>query len=480
MDLRPVIFVLGFLLVGLAVGMTPSLLIDAYDGNEDWKVFFISILITSFFGGMFVIVCSAGPLKINIRQGFVLAFCGWMVLAVFGTLPLWLSATDLSFTDAFFESVSGITTTGATVINGLESLPRGLLFWRAMLQWLGGIGVVIMALSILPFLKIGGMQIFEADGTDSEKALPRTAALTTSVFAVYVFLTALCAAAYNFSGLGVFDSLTHAMTTLATGGFSNYDNSFMHFENDAPRLVAIVFMILGGLPFLIYIKALHGNIQSPFKDGQVRFFIGVIVLASILLLLTLRMQTHIPLGENILPVLFTVISTVTGTGFACVNHAVWGPFAVALLFFLMAMGGCAGSTSSGIKIFRFQILASITLAQIRQLLYPHSSVIPRYHGKALPKDVPISVMSFFLIYGLCFAGLALALSLTELDFMTSLTGAIASLSNVGPGFGNIIGPSGNYAHLPDSAKWIMSAGMIFGRLELFGVLVLLSPRLWRP
>ncbi|NCC21197.1 MAG: TrkH family potassium uptake protein [Alphaproteobacteria bacterium] len=478
MDFRPVLYVIGILLSILALSMVVPMLADLYTGNEDWKTFFFCILVTAFFGGVLMLGNAGHTATITRRQGFLLTTLSWLTLATFAALPIWLSNLGLDFTDAFFEAMSGITTTGATVIVGLDSAPPGILLWRAILQWLGGIGIIVTALSVLPFLKVGGMQLFRTESSEDEKALPRAAALAKSIGVIYLALTIMCGTAYMVAGLDAFDAIAHAMTTIATGGFSTFDASFARYDDPWVEIVAMIFMLLGGLPFVLYFKAVNGNPGALFGDSQVRWFLSAVTLAVLLLVIYLSVVDGMPFPESIRRASFNVISIITGTGYANGDYNAWGGFAVATMFFLMVIGGCAGSTTCGIKIFRFQVLYAITDVQIKQLLHPHGVFIPHYNGRPIPKGVPVSVMSFFFMYAVCFAILAIMLSFVGLDFLTAMSGAATAISNVGPGLGEIIGPTGNYSTLPDAAKWILSAGMLLGRLELFTVLVMLSPRFW--
>lgn len=480
MNLRPVLYVIGILLSTLALSMSLPMLVDIYYGSNDWKVFFLCILTTAFFGGALVL-SNAGSeaFTINIKQAFLLTTISWLVLATFAALPLWFSQLGLSFTDAFFEAMSGITTTGSTIITNIEDAPRGILIWRAILQWLGGIGIIVMALSVLPFLKVGGMQLFRTESSENEKVLPRAAKLASSIGYIYLALTVICAISYHLTGLPLFDAVAHAMTTIATGGFSTFDSSFGDFDTAHTEMVAAVFMLLGGLPFVLYLKTLRGDWKSLFRDSQVRWFISIVTIAIILLISYLVLENGIALNEAARRATFNVISVITGTGYASSDYGAWGGFAVGLLFFIMVVGGCAGSTSCGIKIFRFQVLYSVTRVQMRKLLHPNGVFIPYYGGRPLPEGVPASVMSFFFLFALCFSILAIALSYIGLDFLTAMSGAATSIANVGPGLGSIIGPTGTFAPLPDSAKWILCAGMLLGRLELFTVLVLFSPQFWQ-
>lgn len=480
MELRPVFYVIGILLCTLALSMSVPLLIDLYYGNPDWKTFFICIVITAFFGGSLVFTnTSPQGFTLGIRQAFLLTTLSWIFLAIFSALPLWLSALNLSFTDAFFEAMSGITTTGSTVITGLDYAPPGILLWRAILQWLGGIGIIVMALSVLPFLKVGGMQLFRMESSENEKALPRATKLASSIFFIYIIMTLACMIAYHMSGLELFDALAHAMTTIATGGFSTFDESFGNFDTVWIEITAIIFMILGSLPFVLYLKAMRGKPVLLFSDPQIKGFLALIILSITVMVAFLVLHNHEQWQTALRHASFNIVSIITGTGYTNHDYGLWGGFAVNLLFFLMVVGGCAGSTTCGIKIFRFQVLHAVSGTQIKKLLHPHGVFIPHYGGKPLPEGVSSAVMGFFFLYAICFALLAIALSFTGLDYLTAMSGAATSISNVGPGLGEIIGPNGTFAPLSDPAKWILCVGMLLGRLELFTVLVLLSPNFWR-
>ncbi|MCK5375079.1 MAG: TrkH family potassium uptake protein [Alphaproteobacteria bacterium] len=457
------------------------MLTDIYFGYSDWIVFFVCMIVTAFFGSALILSNHGLKFNLSARDAFILTNITWVVLPCFGALPFWLSSLNLSFTDSFFEAMSGITTTGSTIIIDLDHTPAGILLWRAILQWLGGIGIIIMAMSILPFLKIGGMQVFKAELAEDKKAVavPRSKQLATSIILIYVFLTMLCAIGYIATGLSSFDAIAHAMTTISTGGFSTFNSSFDHFTHIGPSIIAIIFMILGGVPFVLYVKAVKDSPKLFFMDSQLRCYLSIIAVAAISLGAYLAYTQHLPLLELSVTSLFNVVSIMTGTGYGHGEIHHWGSFAVILFFFLMAVGGCAGSTSSGVKIFRLQVLYSITKVQIRGLLYPNGLFLPHYNGGNLAKDVPPSVMGFLFVYGLGFAILTLALAYVGVDLMTATSGAMSSLSNVGPGLSDLIGTTGNFQPLPDSAKWILSAGMLLGRLEMFTILVMFSPDFWK-
>jgi trk system potassium uptake protein TrkH len=479
MNIRPTLYITGLFLGILALSMIIPLTADFVAGSPDWKVFLTSMVITGFFSGALILSNTENDLNLTTRQSFLLITVSWTVIAVFGALPFKFSALNLSYTDAFFESMSGITTTGSTVITGLSEAPPGILLWRAILQWLGGIGIILMAMSILPFLNVGGMQIFRTELSENEKATPRVTQLASAIGLIYVALTLLCMILYMCVQVESFSALIHAMTTISTGGYSMYDSSFGHFETHGPEIVAIIFMIAGGIPFVMYLKAVRGNIGIFLKDEQVKGFLAVIGVSTLLLSFYLIMHEHYPINEAFIQACFNVVSIITGTGYVNGDYYTWGGFAVAMFFFLMVVGGCAGSTSCGIKIFRFQVLIAVTKIQIKKLLYPSAVFIPHYNKKPLSNHVTMAVMSFFFMYALCFSLMSIALSYTGLDFMTAMSGAATAISNVGPGLGDIIGPSGTFSPLNNTAKWILSAGMLLGRLEIFTVLVLVIPSFWK-
>lgn len=478
MDLKPVFYVVGILLTILSMSMVFPMLTDLYFGTPDWKVFFACIVITAFFGGSLVLSNYEENINLSTRQAFLITVAAWVAIALFGALPFYLSELQLNITDSFFESMSGVTTTGSTVITNLEGSPPGILLWRAILQWLGGIGIIIMALSVMPFLKVGGMQIFKTELSENEKALPRLAQLTTYIAIIYAGLTILCTILYGATGWDFFTSITHAMTTISTGGFSTFDSSFDGHDTVWREIVCIIFMIIGSLPFVLYLKLLRGNAQPLFTDEQVRWFFAILFTAifSITIYLILE-EGHSP-GRALLETTFSATTLMTGTGFVNADYGSWGQFAPAALFFLMVVGGCAGSTSCGMKVFRVQVLYSIMSIQVKRLLHPHGVFFAHYNGKPIPREVPIAVMGFFFIFALSFSFIAIALSLTGLEFLEAMSSAATAIANVGPGLGEV-GPTGNFAGLTDPAKWIMAFGMLLGRLEIFPVLVMMYPAFWQ-
>lgn len=479
-DFRPIFFVIGILLVTLAAGMGVPALVDLIAGQSDWRVFAGSAGACLFIGVTLILTMRMEKMRLGVRQAFLLTTLSWLVIALFAALPFALADLNLSYTDAVFEAMSGITTTGATVISGLDHAPPGILIWRAILQWLGGIGIIVMAVSILPMLQVGGMQLFRMESSDKgEKALPRVAQVATIIALIYAGLTILCALGYWIFGMKGFDALAHAMTTVATGGFSTMDDSIGFFKSAGVEWVAIIFMLLGSLPFVLYIQAVRGNILALLHDSQVRVFLGIVFCAIVLVVGWQVVTAQEALAPAIRLSAFNLISVMTGTGYATSDFSLWGAFPVTVFFFAMFVGGCAGSTTCGLKVFRLQVLYASTVAQVGKLLQPHGVFIPHFNRKPIPESVSESVLSFFFLYVLSFGALAVGLGAMGMDFLTAVSGAASSIANVGPGLGDVIGPAGTYASLPDPAKWLLSFGMLMGRLELFTVLILFTPAFWR-
>lgn len=479
-DLRPVGYVIGLLVAALGATMVFPLLVDFANGNAHWQVFFEAAVITTTIGGLIALACANGvKAGLSIQQTFLLTTSVWVALPLFGAIPFVLGATEARFVDAFFEAMSGMTTTGSTVFSGLDDLPRGLLFWRSMLQWFGGVGIIVVAMVFLPELKVGGMQIFRSEAFEtSGKVLPRAAEIASRISIIYFALTAACIVGYLIVGMDGFDAVNHALTTLSTGGFSTYDASFGAFQGPA-EYVASVFMVLASLPFVRFVQFAAGTARPLFRDSQVRTFLAIYAVL-ILVLTWYRMAVNGDLPEHSLrEAMFNVTSIMTGTGYASVDYQLWGSFPVAMFFFLGLIGGCAGSTCCSIKVFRFQILFASIRAQIRNIHSPHGVFIPRYEGRPIGDDVLYSVMAFFVMFVVSLGVIAVLLAMTGLDFMTAVSGAGTAIANVGPGLGPIIGPSGNFATLNDAAKWILIFAMLLGRLELMVVFVLLTPRFWR-
>lgn len=479
-DLRPVFYVIGLLVAALGVTMAFPLFIDWVEGSENHIAFARSAFLTVGVGGLTALATANSKRgRLTIQQSFLITVGVWLALPFFAALPFYYGATQSSYVDAFFEAMSGMTTTGSTVLSGLDSLPHGLLYWRSMMQWFGGVGIVVVAMAFLPELRVGGMQIFRSEGFDTAgKVLPRATEIAGRISVVYLGLTGFCLIAYLAVGMSTFDAVNHALTTVSTGGFSTHDASFGHMQGPA-EYVASVFMILASLPFVRFVQLIAGQHKPLLQDQQVRMFlyvtlflIGVIFVYRILVL-----DDHIE--HSLREAMFNVTSIITGTGFASVDYQLWGPVPITIFFFLGLIGGCAGSTCCSIKIFRYQILFSAITSQIRRIHSPHGVFSTRFSGKRVTEDVLSSVMAFFVVFLLSIGILSVLLALTGLDFTTSVSGAATAIANIGPGLGPIIGPAGNFAPLNDTAKWLLALGMLLGRLEIMSVLVLFSAWFWR-
>ena len=474
---KTVFFTLGILQIILGIFMLIPIFVQFFFKEID-SSFFGDSIITIIFGTLFFLSNLDHDKKLNLQQAFLLTALSWLSIAIFGSLPLIFSEVNFSFTNAFFESMSGITTTGSTIIPNLEEMPKAILLWRAILQWLGGIGIIVMAITLMPIMNVGGMQLFKISNSDSsEKILPKSKEIALRLIYIYSGLTTLCAISYKILGMNTFDSITHSMTTIATGGFSNYNESIGFFNSFSIEISAMIFIILGSLPFIAYIKFLNGNRRIFFSDIQIRTFLKIILISILILSIYLFLNKSSEL--NFRTVLFNVISILTGTGYVNAQFDNWGGFPLIIFIGLMFIGGCAGSTTCGIKIFRFQILYSFVLNQLKKIIYPKGIFVLKYNQSPVDDKFTASIISFIYMYLVIFFVITALLSLTGLDFITSISGAATSISNVGPGLGSTIGPNGNFSSLPDISKWILSFGMILGRLELFAILVLFLPSFWR-
>lgn len=475
-------FTVGALLCILGVAELIPAAFDWRDGHPNAEVFLSCAVVSMFFGGALMITNQNYSRTAGIREAFILTNVSWLMLSIFAAIPLKLSDVDPSFVDAFFESVSGITTTGSTVFVGLEHMSRGVLLWRSMIQWIGGIGVVAFAIILLPFFRVGGMQLFRTESSDkSDKIMSKGKKIVSAIVFVYCLLTLLCMIVYALLGMGSFDALNHAMTTIPTGGFSTYDASFGHFKSPSLEVAATFFMALGGMPFVLFALIIFKGKFNFFKDEQVR---GVLLLYAVLIIsisiwLWLFSGQTISLFASFRQVAFNVVSVVTTTGYATTDYTLWGQFPVMAFLLMTYMGACAGSTSGGIKMMRLVVAVRAVDRYIKQLLYPRGVFAIRYQGQRLKNDVIMNVLVFLGLYLVSNAVLTVALTFTGLDFITALSGAATAIANVGPGIGTVIGPAGNFANLPDSAKLLLCFGMILGRLEIMTVLVLFSPVFWK-
>jgi trk system potassium uptake protein TrkH len=480
-DIRSPLYVLGILLSIFSFGMLLPAFAEWVEGGADAAMYLICFLVTFFAGGTFAI--SFRPrekVSIEVHQAFVLTALAWIVITLFAAVPLSASSAGISYTDAVFEAMSGVTGTGATVLTGLEKLPTGVIWWRTILIWFGGVGIIVMAVAILPFLRIGGMQLFRAESSEkSEKTLPRMSQISVAITFYYLFLSAVGSLLLWACGLSLGDAIHHGTGAIATGGFSTLDSSFGGFKNPLAEYVMTVLMFIGGLTFIVMIQSWRARSLLFVRDSQIRAYFVIVMTAALTLTLYRFSSSDAPLEEAFRQSIFHVVSIITTAGFVTTDYTAWGGFPAGLMLFLSFIGACTGSTSGGVKVFRYQILYQLARVQIAKLTHPNAVIVPRFNGREVSREVINSVAGFVFLWFFCFIMLAIALSLFGLDMATAISGAASSLGNVGPGVGEIIGPAGTFQPLPDGAKWLLSFGMLLGRLEMLTLLVLLMPSFWR-
>ncbi|WP_334176432.1 TrkH family potassium uptake protein [Pseudoxanthobacter sp.] len=480
--LRPTLYISSFFTIGMAVLMLVPAGVDFADGNADWRVFFISAVLVAGLSLMGLIAMRAPLPHFSVRFGFMVTTLLWALVALACALPFYFSGLKLSFAQALFEAMSGLTTTGSTVIVGLDAAPRGIVLWRAMLQGVGGLGIVAIGLFLFPFLRVGGMQLFRTESSDrSDKILPRVRQITAALCMLYAGLFVACAFAYMALGMTPFDGVVHALATISTGGMSGHDASFGYFAASPALLwTASFFMVCGGLPLILLVGLVVHSRTDLFRDMQVRVFLSVIVFTSLTLALWLALTGQRPFFDALTHSTFNVVSVITTTGFASQDYLGWGALPIGYFFFLTFFGGCSGSTSGGIKIYRLIILWQALTRSVRKLIYPSSVAVMRYGDKVVEPEVFESVVVFLIGFvGLMVVMTLLLCTVSGLDLLTALSGVVTALCNVGPGIGPVIGPSGTFAPLDSFSISILTAAMLLGRLEIMTVIVLFTPLYWR-
>lgn len=479
-NVSPVVQILGFLLILLSFLMTLPVNLLMFGDTSDWRAFVKSASICFIVGLLCLFSARRKRHALKQRQMFILTVSAWVFIPLFSSLPLLLSNLKLSITDAFFESISGVTTTGSTVMIGLDGLPDDILLWRSIMQWMGGIGIIGMAVAILPFLRIGGMRLFATESSEwTEKAVPRTTRLARALVLSYLALTFGCILVYWMLGMDLSNALNHALTTVSTGGYSTSDSSMGQFDELSILFASSIFMMLGAIPFFLFVRLLNGHVQPLLRDRQVHFFLKFLLVVAVMITIYRVVKEGTAPLDAFIHALFNVTSVVTTTGYASQDYSVWGPFVVVVFFFLTFVGGCSGSTSGGMKIFRFQLSMLLLREQMHRLLHPNAVIARSYNGRIISDEIVASSVAFSFIFLATLAVVAAILSILGLDLVTSLTGAVTALSNVGPGLGDTIGPAGNFQTLPDAAKWVLMAAMLLGRLELLSVFVMFSRHFWR-
>lgn len=448
--------------------------------DHEFTAFAISAGITAGFAGACILTTTGRRFELNFRDAIILTVSAWVLVPAFAALPFLLPPVDLTPIDAYFEMVSGMTTTGSTVMTNLDTQPPTLLLWRSTIQWMGGLGIIALALLILPFLNIGGMQLFRLESSDrTEKTLPRVRNVAAAVTEIYVLLTVLCGLTYWTLGMNVFDAVNHAMSTLATAGFSTHDKSFGYYDSPAILWAGTVFMAAGAIPFLAYLRFVRGGFSLKQVEPQIRAFVLILVGSTVALTTLLVARGEFGVFDALTQSAFNVTSIVTTTGFVSSDYIQWGPFATGAFFFLMFVGGCSGSTAGGVKIFRYQMLVGMIGQHVRQAIFPNAIQHIRYGARVVSGEEAASVGSFFVVFVLVFALFSALLAITGLDTATAMSAAATAIGNVGPGIGEIVGPAGNFASLSDPHKLMLCAAMIMGRLEMLGVLVLFLPSFYR-
>lgn len=479
--LGPTLLILGAILNILALFMLVPLALSLAYNSDNQLAFFSSATITSIAGIIFLLIGKKSRLDfMQPRQVFLITSVAWTGVSLFSALPFILIDHPLTLADAIFEAVSGVTSTGSSVMAGLDQLPKDVLLWRSLLNWIGGVGIIGMAIAVLPFLRVGGMRLFKTESSDwSDKAMPRARSLMAMIIYCYIGLSILCCLAYWLAGMDFFNAVNHAMATVATGGFSTSDGSFAQFDSLLLHWIAIVFMLAGAFPFVLFVRILINRRFIVLEDTQVRGLLLIVMIMTLVLTAQLIITEQMDPFRALTMAGFNLVSIVTTTGFASGDYQLWGPIAFVVFYFAMFVGGCSGSTSGGIKVFRLQIFAGLVKEQIITAIHPRAIISRRYNGRLISSEIIASSISYMCLMAACLIIIAVILAFTGLDMVTSISGAATAVMNVGPGMGDIIGPAGNFSSLSDTAKWALSAGMLLGRLEFLTILVLFTPAFWR-
>ena len=479
MNFRSVLYIIGLLISTLGCMMTIPTLFDLFSNHNNWSIFASTGIIIFLMGITIILAFKNKNTKIGNRETFLLSVLSWIFLAGIAALPLYLSDINISYTDAFFEATSGITTTGSTILVNIENTSKGILIWRSILQWLGGIGIIVMAVAALPLLHMSGLQLFFSEQIEpNDKLKERVNNLAKTIIIIYSIFTLICAILLNISGMSLFDSICHSMTTIATGGYSTKNNSIGYFDNIWIEIIIIMGMIAASLPFIIYAKSIS-NIKAVFMDKQVKGFLFTLIISIFIIAIWLSLKLNVNLIESIRISAFNVISIITGTGYSTEDFSEWGSFAISMLFIFMLIGGCTGSTTGGIKIFRIQILWQVILQQIQKVIRPHQILKITYSKAVIDDKTTLSILAIIFLFIISIIIIAGLLYWMGLDLLTAFSAAATSIAVVGPGLSNEIGPLGNFSNLPNQAKWLLSAAMIIGRLEFLAVLILIMPSFWR-
>lgn len=481
MNLRAVFKIIGFLLFLIGLFMLSGIPFSLYYGSDDIPALLISGLGTSVVGLILWITNKIGHgEELTSRDGYLIVTLGWILASFFGSIPFLIHGSIPNFTDAFFESVSGFTTTGASILNNVESIPYGLLFWRSMTHWLGGMGIIVLSLAVLPLLRIGGMSLYRAEvaGPSKDKFHPRVQETAKRLWAIYVLLTFTETVLLMFGGMNLFDALCHSFGTLASGGFSTKNASIAFYHSPFIEYIVIVFMFLAGTNFTLHYLALKGNPLNYFKDSEFRFYITLVILTVIGAALYLDFHNAQPWELSLRNSAFSVISILSSTGFVIGDYEKWAPFFSEIFLVLLLFGACAGSTSGGVKMVRYQILLKNSLLELKRLIHPNAVLPVKQNNRAVPNDIISKIAAFVLLYIFIFLTSSVVMAIIGLELSSAMGAVAACLGNIGPGLGST-GPASTYASVPETGKWVLSFVMLLGRLELFTVLILLSPSFWK-
>lgn len=479
MHIVSVIHLLSFFSMFLAASMLLPIPVSLYYGGNDYIALLISAGIT-FTGGVTGYKLTRFHEDLRAKEGFAIVTFGWLIFSLFGSLPFYLSGAIPSFTNAFFETISGFTTTGATILTDIEALPHGLHLWRSLTHWIGGMGIIVLSLAILPFLGVGGMQLFKAEvpGPVADKLTPRVTETAKILWGVYVLITVIEMGLLMLGGMGVFDAVCHALATMATGGYSTRNASVGAYDSAYIDYVITFFMFVAGVNFSLHYRFLRGDFWAYWRNKEFRYFVAIIAIAIAIISLDTYINIYGSLTETFRFVSFQVLAITSTTGFGTADYEQWSFNSQFVLFLLMFMGGCAGSTSGGMKVMRIYLLVKFVQTEIVRLIHPHAIVSVRLNNEVIPRDVAMNILGFFILFMFIFAAGVFSLTALGVDLLTSLGAVIACLGNIGPGL-NLVGPTDNYDHLPELGKWLLSFFMLIGRLELFTVVVLFSPSYWR-
>ncbi|MFH2142417.1 MAG: TrkH family potassium uptake protein [Bacteroidota bacterium] len=480
MNYRFIINILGFLLMleGFFIALS-SIISLIYRESDFWPLIISSSI--SIFVGFFCWLFNRNITReVGTREGYIVVSIGWILFSVFGAIPFYLSGAIPSYTDAFFETMSGFTTTGASILNDIEAIPHGLLFWRSLTQWLGGMGIIVLSLAILPLLGIGGMQLFVAEvpGIKADKLHPRIKETAKRLWGIYLLFTFSETILLWIGGMTLFDAVNHAFTTMATGGYSTKQASISYWQSPFIHYVITIFMIFAGTNFTLSYFALNRKFKKIWKDEEFRFYIGVILCFTFVVTLVLYLTQSFGIEKSFRDAFFQVVSIITTTGYMTVDYLLWGPFLIIVIFVAMFFGGSAGSTGGGMKIVRILLVLKNSILEMKRLIHPNAVIPVRYNKQTVSVSIMSNILAFIVIYILIFVLGTLIMAGMGLDFESAMGSVVSSLGNIGPGIGTV-GPAANFHDIPDAGKWFLSLLMLIGRLEIFTVLIILSPAFWK-